>query len=276
MNTDQYQRPRSQRLHAAIAESVNFQDKPPGWKPPNEDAALDPDHPLAHLDPIQHQVLFNGLLEDWDNPVFTELGLCRAHGINLEQLIAVAELPAFQKYLAVIRKVHAMRRPQIESAAANTTLERLLYITQCNLDSASAMKECRLAIKQIIAILNPDPSSTSRARKEAAGPASEDHAPEQPDAPQSSTSPSQSTPTTPTSARGSAGETSPASVTPDISPDPDAPTPQQTRPPPIPSPHATPIDHPDPGLSPAPPAHGLSDHPANDRNGAATRTTRDQ
>ena len=231
MNTDQYQRPAAERLHAATMGGHNLQRKPPGWTPPNEHAIPDRDDPLAHLDPIQHQVLFNGLLEDWDNPVYTELGLCRAHDIAIEQLIAMARLPVFQWCLENIRTVRAMRRPGIEAAAANTVLERLLYITQCNLDSAAAMKECRLAIKQITAILNPDPAP---ATKEA--PTAPDETPPQ-RAPNGSegmpppttattpqeTTPPQSTPhapenTTPTpvptSARRGAGDPSPASETP--------------------------------------------------------------
>lgn len=194
MNINQYQRPHSERLHAAIAESVNFQPKPPGWVPPtNQKAIVDPDKPLDHLDDIQYQVLFNGLLEDWDNPVFTELGFCRAHAISLEQLIAMAERPYFQECLANIRKVRAMRRADIEAAAANSILERLLYITKCNLDSASAMKECRMAIKQITAILPPPPTpSPNHTRQEAAAPASNNTPPQEPPLPQP-TSP-QSTP----------------------------------------------------------------------------------
>jgi hypothetical protein len=216
MNTDQYQRPAAERLHAATMGGHNLQRKPPGWTPPNQHAIPDPERPLDHLDDIQYEVLFNGLLEDWENPVFTELGLCRAHGIALDQLIAMAERPYFQECLDNIHKVRAMRRPRFEAAAANTILERLLYITQCTLDSASAMKECRLAIKQIHAILNPDAKpatkrttkpatqiapnasegmvpqdptnttepttsapSTSRARKEAAEPASQSNASEE-------------------------------------------------------------------------------------------------
>jgi hypothetical protein len=168
MNTDQYQRPAAERLHAATMGGLNLQRKPPGWTPPNPNGIPNHQRPLDHLDEIQYEVLFNGLLEDWENPVYTELGLCRAHGISLDQLIAIAERPHFQKCLDNIHKVRAMRRPRLEAAAANTILERLLYITQCTLDSASAMKECRLAIKQIHAILNPEAKpATKRTTKPA-------------------------------------------------------------------------------------------------------------
>ncbi|MEA5547612.1 hypothetical protein VB816_21770 [Limnoraphis robusta CCNP1324] len=264
MNTTQYQRPAAERLHAATMGGHNLQGKPAGWTPPNAHGIPHPDRPLAHLDAIQHQALFNALLEDWDNPVFTELGLCRAHDISLDQLIAMAELPTFQRALDMIRRVRAMRRPAIEAAAANTILERLTYLTQCPLDSASAMKECRLAIKQIVAILNPERESTSRAttsraRKEAAEPATQTNASEQTShspttptqrAPNASegmvpqdatTTPNPTPPAPPTSERGGAGDPSPASATnqpahppahteittphPDRSPAPDAPLP---------------------------------------------------
>jgi hypothetical protein len=206
MNTTQYQRPAAERLHAATMGGHNLQGKPAGWTPPNAHGIPHPDRPLAHLDAIQHQALFNALLEDWDNPVFTELGLCRAHDISLDQLIAMAELPTFQRALDMIRRVRAMRRPAIEAAAANTILERLVYITQCPLDSASAMKECRLAIKQIHVILNPAPPPAPA--PQIAPNASEGMVPQSPTI---TTDPT--TPAHPSSERGGAGDPSPASAT---------------------------------------------------------------
>ncbi len=257
MNTTQYQRPAAERLHAATMGGHNLQPKPTGWTPPNAHGIPDRDRPLAHLDAIQHQALFNALLEDWDNPVFTELGLCRAHDISLDQLIAMAELPTFQHALTIIRRVRALRRPAIEAAAANATLERLVYITQCPLDSASAMKECRLAIKQIVAILNPAPPpapATQLAPNASEGMVLQD----------STNTPEPTSPSQPASDRGGAGESSPASATPDsnthTSPNPNQPHPQPPQLAPVASPHATPTDHPDPNL-PAPPP-SLPDHAA--------------
>ena len=212
MNTDQHQRPASDRLRAATHESINFQPKPRGWTPPNEHTEPDPERPLDHLDATQRNVLINGLLEDWDNPIFTELGLCRAHAITLDQLRAVAERPDFQRYLGIIREIRAARRAEIESAAATAAIARLIYITQCDIGSASAMKECRLAIKQILAIINHPPTPESEPATEPptqeAPNASEGMVPE---VPANTTKPT--TPAQPASERGGSGETPSASAT---------------------------------------------------------------
>ncbi len=70
--------PRPPRTEAPLH---NTRPKPPEWRPPNDavDGRPDPDNPLGHLTADQILDLTNGLLEDWDCPTITELGLCRAH-----------------------------------------------------------------------------------------------------------------------------------------------------------------------------------------------------
>lgn len=148
----------------------------PVRRPPNHavDGRPDPDNPLGHLTPEQVADLTNGLLEDWDRPTMTELGLCRAHQITLDQLHALATRPAFRHALERIRTIRAMRQPDRDAAARALAMDRLISIAQQTPASASHAKEIRLAIKQLLALLD--------AREEAApaptGPAPTDAAPE--------------------------------------------------------------------------------------------------
>jgi|GEM_PF-2126909 len=169
----------------------------PGHRPnhapsaPTE-APRDPSDPIAHLDAPDLDELTQNLLEDWDNPVFTPLGLCRAHRISLDQLQAIAATPRFIDALARIRAIQQARQPAIEARARELALDRLCTLADQSPTSATHTKEIRLSIKQLLAILtqsHPTPNPTSPDRKGGDGFDAQQHEPPTTHANQSQTPP---------------------------------------------------------------------------------------
>ena len=115
-----------------------------------------PGHPLAHLSAPDYARLIDRLLEDWDGAL-TELGLCRAHGLTLDQLVAVTADPAFLSALALIRSIRERRRPAQEAAARDRIFSRLLTLLDQPQDTAARAREIRLVTKHLLAMMTQDP-----------------------------------------------------------------------------------------------------------------------
>jgi hypothetical protein len=128
-------------------------------RPPDESDAEG--RPLADLTPDEYTLLIDQLLEDWDCPTMTELGLCRVHRLSLEQLDRITDDPAFDRALARIRSIRAKRRPEREAAARAQIVDRLLGLLAQPQDTATRAKEVRLACKQLQTILDTDAKSDS-------------------------------------------------------------------------------------------------------------------
>ncbi|MCC5823108.1 MAG: hypothetical protein LAT64_10105 [Phycisphaerales bacterium] len=142
----------------------------------------DPTHihdgdPLDDLPPDRLAALIPEILTDWDCPVMSELGLCRQYRITLAQLRAIARLPRFRAALADLRAVREDRRPDIQSRAHATAIDRLTYIATHDPTSASFAKEIRLAVKALLTLVTPPPDKPRPAGSGPAPATTTEHAP---------------------------------------------------------------------------------------------------
>ncbi len=112
-----------------------------------------PNAPLAHLSDDEYTLLIDQILEDWDCATLSELGLCRAHHLTLEELDQITDDPAFDRALARIRSIREKRRPEREAAAHARVVDRLLGLLEQPQDTATRAKEVRLTAKQLLSIL---------------------------------------------------------------------------------------------------------------------------
>ena len=131
-----------------------------------------PNAPLAHLSDDEYTLLIDQILEDWDCATLSELGLCRAHHLTLEELDRITDDPAFDRALARIRSIREKRRPEREAAAQARVFDRLLGLLEQPQDTATRAKEVRLTAKQLLTLLappSPAPAGEVAERSEAGG-----------------------------------------------------------------------------------------------------------
>jgi hypothetical protein len=107
-----------------------------------------PANPVPALTPLAQS-----LLADWDDPDLSELDLARRHGLTLDRLHAQAAAPAFRAALALLRDLRESRRPLIIARAEALAAQRLTALTARDPTSATAAKEVRLAIKDLLHLL---------------------------------------------------------------------------------------------------------------------------
>ncbi len=105
------------------------------------------------LSPAAH-----ALLADFDHPDLTTPDLARRHNLTLDQLHALAAAPAFQHALALLRALNQLRRPLQIARAHAQAAQTLTVLAERTPTSATAAKEARLAIKDLLKLLaDPDP-----------------------------------------------------------------------------------------------------------------------
>ncbi|MCC5823749.1 MAG: hypothetical protein LAT64_14150 [Phycisphaerales bacterium] len=97
--------------------------------------------------------LAHALLNDWDDPDLTELDLCRRHALALDELHAHAARLPFQQALALIRGLREVRRPFVLARTEAHAARTLTALTERDPASATAAKEIRLAVKDLLRIL---------------------------------------------------------------------------------------------------------------------------
>lgn len=100
--------------------------------------------------------LHQAVLADFDDPDLTELGLAARHGLTLDQLAAIAAAPAFRRALALIRALREIRRPLQRARAETRAAEILSTLAAREPTSATAAKEARLAVKDLLNLLGAD------------------------------------------------------------------------------------------------------------------------
>jgi hypothetical protein len=105
-------------------------------------------HPVPAL-PAPHQAL----LADFDDPDLTTLDLARRHALTLDDLAAIAAAPAFARALALLRALAEVRRPLQIARAEARAAETLTALTARDPTSATAAKEVRLAVKDLLKLL---------------------------------------------------------------------------------------------------------------------------
>ena len=111
------------------------------------------------LSPAAH-----ALLADFDHPDLTTPDLARRHNLTLDQLHALAAAPAFQHALALLRALNQLRRPLQIARAHAQAAQTLTALAKRTPTSATAAKEARLAIKDLLKLLSdPTPKSEPRA-----------------------------------------------------------------------------------------------------------------
>lgn len=106
--------------------------------------------------------LHAALLRDWDDPTLNEAELCERHGVTPDQLRALAARPDFAHDVKTLRAVREIRRPHVRTRSRDLVLARLCALIQRDPDSATQAKENRLAVKQLLTLLDntnttPDP-----------------------------------------------------------------------------------------------------------------------
>lgn len=102
--------------------------------------------------PAPHQAL----LADFDDPDLTELDLARRHALTLDGLAAIAAAPAFARALALLRALREVRRPLQRARAEARAAETLTALAARTPTSATAAKEARLAVKDLLNLLGED------------------------------------------------------------------------------------------------------------------------
>ncbi|MCC5822571.1 MAG: hypothetical protein LAT64_03230 [Phycisphaerales bacterium] len=110
-------------------------------------------NPLAALRP-RLEPLIDAVLADWDDPTMTGARICARHEITPEQLHAIAALPRFRETVAHLDAIRALRRPHVESRARADLFRSLTAIIQQDPTTASKAKEIRLAIKQLLTLVD--------------------------------------------------------------------------------------------------------------------------
>ncbi len=104
--------------------------------------------PAPTLSPLAH-----ALLADLDHPDLSELDLCRRHGLTLDELRTQARAPAFRHAVSIIREIRELRRPLIQTRAEADAARTLSALTARDPTSATAAKEVRLAVKDLLRLL---------------------------------------------------------------------------------------------------------------------------
>lgn len=113
------------------------------------------ENPLAELDADRIDELTNALLEDWDCPTMTALGLCRAHRATLAQVRAISQTPRFRAALDDLRAIRDARRQDQDARVRATAVDRLVYLILHDPSTASYAKELRLAVKTLLSLTDP-------------------------------------------------------------------------------------------------------------------------
>lgn len=67
------------------------------------------DDPLRGFTWLRLDGLVRAVLADWSDPALSVMGLCRKHGLDVFQLRALSQLPAFRVGLAAERAAHEAR-----------------------------------------------------------------------------------------------------------------------------------------------------------------------
>jgi hypothetical protein len=142
---------RHDRAHS-VRRNTAARDEP--FRPEHED----PLDPLHGFTPAQLDDLVDDLLEDWDCPDLTELGLCRAHRLSLRQVLAVSKLPKFQRALETQREIHASREDRTRAATLSLAAQALRRIAEATPTNATHAKEIRLAAKLLTTFTIPKPT----------------------------------------------------------------------------------------------------------------------
>ncbi|MCC5823438.1 MAG: hypothetical protein LAT64_05925 [Phycisphaerales bacterium] len=152
------------RIEKSLTQLRNTAPRPASPPRPAAPPPVDPARPLAGIDPERLCELRDDLLEDWDCPTMTDLGLCRAHGLTLKQVRAIAETPEFQDALEDLRVIRAMRREPVHARTVALAVDRLSHIANHEPTSATYAKEIRLAVKHLLTIVpKTEPRDSSRA-----------------------------------------------------------------------------------------------------------------
>lgn len=146
MHTDQ-----TERLAAARLDLLTTSTAPP---------EVGPDTPIECIEPDQLELLTERLLEDWDDPRFSELGLCRAHRLSLVQLRAVAALPSFRAALTHIRALRADRRPDVDARARAMAIDGLCELAQHKPVNATFAQQIRIALQTLLRATTNKPDAT--------------------------------------------------------------------------------------------------------------------
>ncbi len=135
---------KSDRLQSSIYGRQVAEHRPPYIRPRRPET-----EPIERFSDEQFVFLVDNLLEDWDSPTLSEMGLCRAHSISLEELDAITDDPDFQHALALVRRIRAKRLEERQAAANAAVFDRLLRLVSQTSENTTATKEVRLACKQL-------------------------------------------------------------------------------------------------------------------------------
>ena len=140
------------RVRRSAGSSTPF--PPPPHRPKAE--------PIERFSDEQFGFLIDKLLGDWDSPTLSELGLCRAHSITLEELDAITAYTDFQRALALVRRIRAKRRHEVEASARAALFDRLLRLVNQTSETTTATKEVRLACKQLTTFMESEEVGPTR------------------------------------------------------------------------------------------------------------------
>lgn len=153
---------RIERHERALTDLRNTAPKPPGHdaRPEFENPA----DPLDGFSPEQIEDLIDDLLEDWEHPELTELGLCRAHNLSLRQILAISRLPRFQETLALMREIRESRRERVHAASVGRAVQALTAVAADRPRNATHAKEIRLAARLLIQLTAPDTAGPASSR----------------------------------------------------------------------------------------------------------------
>ena len=127
-----------------------------------------PPNPLADFSDAELADLTNALLEDWSDSAMTELALCRAHRLTLDQLEALAAAPAFQQALATPARLRAARAEPIAQALSDLARESLARVAAIHPTNGAMLRESRLAAQALLvgpASSRPSASPLPRTRQ---------------------------------------------------------------------------------------------------------------
>lgn len=107
-------------------------------------------NPAPALSPAAHAIL-----ADLNNPDLSTLDLCRRHALTLDQLRDTLAQPAVRRALAIIRQIDELRRPLIIAKAHADAACTLTALAARDPDSTPAAKEIRLAVKDLLRLIDP-------------------------------------------------------------------------------------------------------------------------
>ncbi len=98
--------------------------------------------------------LARAILADWDDPDLSELDLATRHGLTLETLQTHTRTTAFRAALEILRELRAARRPFVLARAEAHAAQILTTLTARDPASATAAKEVRLAVKDLLRLVS--------------------------------------------------------------------------------------------------------------------------